>query len=283
MNDQVLLVHSEQGLGDAILFASCLPELQSRCAKVIVETPVRLARLFRRSFPWADVVGHEQTDNSSGWLGSHASVQRQIPIGSLPFHFRKTNEDFPSRAGYLLADPQAVADWRCKISDGQRRTIGISWRGGLALTAKFQRSLELETLARALATMDVALVNLQYGETDSEIQQLAKATGIELHPGLSGLADLDDLAALTSACDGVITVCSTLAHLAGALGMPGLVLVPTIANWRYGAGGTRSVWYPNLELARQSAEGDWNGPLIRARGWAEQLQSAAGMHPAQAE
>ena len=74
------------------------------------------------------------------------------------------------------------------------------------------------------------------------------------------------------ACDAVVTVCSTQAHLTGALGHPGMVLVPHAPNWRYGASGERSTWYPSLLLARQGKAGDWQSPLTQAAQWLSTLQ-----------
>jgi ADP-heptose:LPS heptosyltransferase len=94
--------------------------------------------------------------------------------------------------------------------------------------------------------------------------------------GLSGFADLDDLASLAAACDGIVTVCSTLAHLAGALGVPSAVLVPRSPNWRSGATGPISPWYPSQTLFRQQEPGEWGGPLGQANEWIGRLKADSG-------
>lgn len=257
-----LLIHAEQGLGDIILFASCLPDLLSRVeGPCHVEAPPRLAELLARSFPQAHVISHEPASADSTWLDRLGPINMQLPIGSLPRWFRSQASDFPPRAGYLQADPQKVAAWRDQLAALPRPLIGITWRGGLITTASLQRSLELGDLARALQPLGGTLVCLQHGAVDEEVHALALTQSGNVATGLSGFADLDDLAALTKAVDVVVTVCSTQAHLTGALGHPGIVLVPANPNWRYGAEGPSMPWYPSLQLVRQDTLGDWSAPL----------------------
>jgi ADP-heptose:LPS heptosyltransferase len=116
-------------------------------------------------------------------------------------------------------------------------------------------------------------VSLQHGDPTSELADVRAHAKVDIHPGLSGYVDLDDLAALTKACDAVVTVCSTQAHLTGALGVPGLVLVPVASNWRYGREGTVSPWYASLTFARQIDADDWSVPLSDARAWLGTLRT----------
>lgn len=276
---ETVLVHAEQGLGDIILFASCLPDLQSRGVNCIVEVPPRMENLFARSFPGCRVVGNEQNRPGLAWLDRLPRVDRQLPIGSLPRWFRRSQESFPAHRGYLRADPQKVDSWRRRLDEehpGRTPLVGLAWRGGLAITAYRHRTLQLRTLLSAFEGLSARWVNLQYGDIGQELGDCAAHSAGWLYPGLSGYADLDDLAGLTAACDAVVTVCSTQAHLTGALGLPGLVLVPQHPNWRYGAEGDRSVWYPSLKLARQLEEGAWDGPLNQARDWLLNLATVQG-------
>ena len=271
ISDRTILVHAEQGLGDIILFAGCLSDLQRKGARCIVEVPKRLGALFERSFPHATIVPHDAADSGLGWLNNLPAIERHIPIGSLPRWFRRDANAFSTTAPYLVADQQKVHRWQRELDSRQHAVIGVSWRGGLTATASRQRSLELSSLLATLYDLDITIVNLQYGEVGAELEQAQQHLARPIHPGLSGYGDLDDLAALTSACDGVITVCSTLAHLTGALGKPGLVLVPANPNWRYGFQGDATPWYPSLQLARQHTLGDWRDPLAIARKWAQGL------------
>lgn len=261
---ETVLVHAEQGLGDIILFSSCLPDLQSTGTRCVVEVPARLEKLFARSFPDCLVVGNESNRGGLAWLDRIPTPERQVPVGSLPRWFRRQPPSFPMHGGYLRPDPQRVEHWRERLTEelpGNGLVVGLAWRGGLATTAHRHRSLRLSDLLTALEGVSARWVNLQYGDVEAELAACSAHPAGPVHPGLSGYADLDDLAALTSACDVVLTVCSTQAHLTGALGRPGLVLVPMHPNWRYGLEGERSVWYPSLRLLRQTEAEHWQGPL----------------------
>lgn len=252
-----VLVHAEQGMGDIILFASCLPDLMAQGARCVLEVRPRLQALMARSFPEVTVVGRSANCDLNDWPAGLPAFDRQLPIGSLPRWFRRQAADFPVRPAYLKADPERIGHWHAQLVTGARRRIGIAWRGGVASTARHQRSLQLAELALALHDDDVQLVCLQYGDVDAELAWLAEQHGITVHPGLSGLGEIDDMAALTVACDAIVTVCSTQAHLTGALGRPGLVLVPSNPSWRYLASGEQTPWYPSLQLVRQGRAGDW--------------------------
>lgn len=266
-----ILVHAEQGLGDIILFASCVQDLIDRGAHCVVEVPPRLNALFCRSFPKAEVISHDPTDARTEWLQPLGVIDLHVPIGTLPRHFRRTLADFPGHAPYLKADDEATAQWREQLGKRDGPVIGIAWKGGLLTTASQQRSLPVLDLVRALTKTGARLVCLQHGHVTDDLLQLKTEHQVDVHPGVSGFADLDEVAALTSSLDGVVTVCCTQAHLCGALGVPGLVLVPTNPNWRYGHTGERTPWYPSLRLARQTAHGDWGAPLQSAADWVRTL------------
>jgi hypothetical protein len=108
---------------------------------------------------------------------------------------------------------------------------------------------------------------LQHGDVEQEITLATAATGVPVTHWPELLADQDSAAALTCALQGVVSVCQTQAHLTGALGRPGCVLVPRHSNWRYGLEGTAVPWYPSLTLCRQAAFGDWQAPLQSATAW----------------
>lgn len=265
---RTVLVHAEQGLGDLILFASCIPDLMARAGHVVVETYPRLAMLFERSFPKATVVGRDVSDPGLDWLRELPPIERHVAAGSLPRWLRRDGSAFPSRAGYLRADEKRVAALRERISAlGLGPALGVAWRGGLLRSAGAQRSLPLEELLRGLAAFGMPLVSLQYGAVEAEVEAAARATGVPLHHWPELLIDQDDAAALTSAVDAIVTVCQTQAHLTGALGRPGCVLVPANPNWRYGSAGDTTPWYPSLHLARQSRVGDWSDAIAGMATW----------------
>jgi len=237
-----ILVWGEQGLGDEIMFASCLPDLLASGASCILDCSRRLRPLLERSFPGVTFLEEQQ-----------APIDATLPIGSLPSLFRTTREAFPRHQGYLRADAVRKAYWKEKLSSlGAGPKVGIAWRGGLMRTGRAQRSLELEELLPILRTPGVHWVNLQHDDSAPELASWDEA-----------LADIDETAALIDGLDLVLTVCSTVVHLAGALGRRVWVLTPSGPAWRYRLQGEEMPWYPSVVLYRQSTPGDWAAVVQR--------------------
>jgi len=269
---QSLLVYGEQGVGDEIMFASCVSDARARTGAVVLECDPRLAPLFARSFPGVHVHGAPR-DGDRGWLAAHPALARQSAIGALPRWLRREAAAFPAHAGYLRADPARVAHWRAWLAvAGPGPTVGIAWRGGTAKSRAALRAMPLTEWAPLLGVPGVRWVVLQADAGGEELAAIRAATAAApLLPGIA-VSDVDDLAALASALDRVITVDNTLAHLAGALGRPVWIVLPTAADWRWGTGGDRTVWYPAARLWRQAARGDWS-PVVAAL--ADALQTGA--------
>lgn len=268
LRDHTVLVHAEQGLGDLILFAAYLPFVIAEAKHVVIETYPRLASLFARSFPDATVVGRDVTQSDASWLEKLPPVDRQIAAGSLPRHLHGRLESAHRTSGYLTPDPARVEAFRSRLDAlGPEAKVGIAWRGGLVRSAGRQRSIELVPLLKALSGLNVHLVSLQYGDVGDEVEQAQLAVGARLHHWPDALVDQDDAAALTRSLDAVVTVCQTQAHLTGAIGHDGCILVPANPNWRYGASGNRVPWYPTLHLIRQQQAGSWDAPLAEAAAW----------------
>ncbi len=136
LRGKTMLVWGEQGIGDQIMFANCIPDIIAQAGRVIIEVDCRLAPLFARSFPAAAIHG-EAKYTAAGpsqwrdfdWLEAHPPVDFFLPEGSLPRFFRPTLESFPSAIGYLTADRQRVAFWRQRLANlGTGRKVGVSWR-----------------------------------------------------------------------------------------------------------------------------------------------------------
>ena len=256
-----LLVYAEQGLGDEIMYASCIPELLAQGARVTLDCEPRLAALFARSFPGATVrPGVQQT--TPEWARAGALPELKLPIASLPLHLRRSAAAFPRHAGYLRADPARVAAWRERLAAlGPGPAVGLAWRGGVPKTGRAYRSLALGQLLPVLRTPGLHFVCLQHDECRPELAQLRQQHGVAVAHWPGALADLDETAALVCALALTVTVCTTVAHLAGALGRPVWVLAPLKPEARYGLAGQTMAWYPAARLFRQGAFGDWNGPL----------------------
>lgn len=270
-----LLICGEQGLGDQIMFASCIAEAIARARRCIVECNPKLVRLFQRSFAGAGVYPEAAAAHAPDWPQQGKGVDRQIAMGSLPAFFRRRREDFPKHEGYLRADPERIAYWRSRLDAlGPGPKIGLSWRGGVAGTRRHLRSMDLAELLPLLC-QPASFVNLQYGECAGELETLNREHGQTLVYWPDALEDYDETAALVCALDLVISVCTAIVHLAGALGKPVWVLVPSIAEWRYLDRGESLPWYPSARLFRQTEPGRWQDVIGRvAENWAR-LQAPA--------
>jgi len=256
-----ILVYAEQGLGDEIMFAGCLPDLIEEAGRVVVECNPRLAPLFQRSFPRASVHGAPRSWEHP-WLDAAGAIDLQVAAGSLPRRYRRTIARFPAHAGYLRADPNRVAHYRARLAAcGTGRKVGIAWRGGLMRTRQAVRSVSPEDLAPLLARPDLCFVSLQYGPVDADLARIGAIRGEPIAHWPEAAADPDETAALMSALDVVVTVCSSVVHLAGALGVRVLALVPRSPEWRYLVAGERMPWYPSVALLRQGRVGEWGATV----------------------
>lgn len=253
-----ILVYPEQGLGDELMYAACLPQLAAQARHVALECDPKLEALFTRSFPQCSVIARPRTF-ANDWVNQIAPrPDYQVPIGSLARHFRSRAEDFPDHGGFLQADPAKVQRWKARLEAlGPGRNIGLSWQGGVGHTGKARRSLSLRQLEPVLRIPGRRYISLQYTDVRSELE--SAPVRIEHWP--EAIDDYDETAALVCALDSVLTVCTAIVHLTGALGRPALVMVPFGSDWRYGAAGERMPWYPSVRLVRQSRIGDWSGVL----------------------
>lgn len=258
---RTLLVRAEQGLGDQIMLASCVPDAMARAGTCLVECHPRLNGLFARSFPAARCFPY-QPGREPQWLAQHPAPDFQIHLGSLPGLFRRQWADFPSHTGYLKADPARVEHWRAQLGRlGTGARIGIAWRGGAPRTRQALRSLALAQMLPLLRYKNMVFVSLQYGDCRAEIEALTRTAGVELHHWQQAIDDYEETAALVAALDVVISVQTAVVHLAGALGKPTWVLVPAIPEWRYMEYGEAMPWYPAVTLIRQQQRDNWQ-PVI---------------------
>jgi tetratricopeptide (TPR) repeat protein len=252
-----IVVMAEQGLGDQIMFASCLADLLALNPKrVVIEAHKRVVATLARSFPEATWVSSSQNQDLS-WLRDHPESDCFVPMGDLPGVFRRTNEAFP-RKPYLRADAERVLFWRGRLAAAASGStcVGFSWRGGTSGTRQSERSLAAIDLARGLDHAAVHFVVLQYGDVAHEVAAL-QAAGFSVSYWPEAIGDLDEFAALVSALDGVVSVCNTTVHYAGAVGQRTLVLAPYVPEWRYGAHFSMMPWYSNVEVFRQAEIGSW--------------------------
>ena len=268
-----IFVYGEQGLGDEIMFASCLPDLLRRGAHCLLDCTPRLRPLMHDAFPEVEVLESPTRPESPGVMDVGADVC--APIGSLPRFLRTTREDFAGGRPYLKADAQRVAAWRERLAGlGDGLKVGLSWRGGLARTGRSNRSIAIEALQPLLQTAGVRWVSLQHDARPDELSDLAAghANGVAHWP--EAHAEIPETAALIEALDLVVTVCSTIVHLSGALGRQALVMTPRGPEWRYLLEGASMPWYASVELIRQRQRDDWSDVLAAVRDRLERARPA---------
>ena len=245
------------------MFSSMIPEIYDNADKLIVECDHRILPIFQRSLP-----------NNIKYITDRMEVSDneydcQIPIGSLPLHFRKELIDFKkSSRGWLKADQEKVKNIRQNIIQNKsKKIIGVSWRTSSLLTNSHLRNIELAKMLEPLKNLDLIFVNLQYGEVSNEINNLRSEYGVEVLeiPGLDLFSDIDSLAALISACDYIITIDNLNSHFAGALGVKTMLLLPKVADERWGLEPNKTYLYDSLVLYRQSSYNDWNETLKKIK------------------
>ena len=263
-----ILVRGEQGIGDQIMFASCLPQLIADAGSCTFECSPKLVSLFERSFPEARVRAGGAEDPRA------PRPDFEVPLGSLASHYRRSAQDFPRHSGYLKADPVRTREWRSRLAAlGPGLKIGISWRGGTAVSRVALRSIPLEAWERVFALPGVRFVSLQYTEgAASELAALARNGGPDVTHWQEAIDDYDETAALVAALDLTVSVCTSVVHLAGALARPVWVLTPQAPEWRYGTRGEAMPWYPSARLFRQERLGEWEPLLRRVAGELHALQ-----------
>jgi hypothetical protein len=256
-----LLAWAEQGIGDQILFSSMVPELVRFAGKVSIGVNDRLVPLFKRSFPNI-IIGAKDQQLQDGAFEAH------IALGSMGQHLRKTLGDFPAgRMSYLIPDKTRAHELRGRLSTG-KAICGISWVSRNTKHAQ-QKSMRLRDLLPILALGNLSAVDLQYGDTLAEREQLRNQSGFKLThiDEVDNFNDIDGLAALIEACDLVVTVSNTTAHIAGAIGKPVMLLLPYSVgrHWYWHENLDINPWYPSVRVFRQSTSGDWASVVDQVR------------------
>ena len=232
-----VLVYGEQGIGDEIMFASMLPDLMRDC-EVILDCHQRLTTLFEKSFGVKCYGTRKEKDVD--WVEAE-NPDAIIAIGSLGKFYRTDRSHF-SGAPYLKAD---------SVPRGDKFRVGISWTGGRLTQRVAKRTVPLSWWDSILVN-DCEFVSLQYTDgCETEIDVLRAKLGHDVRQEPAAKAqDYYDLARYVKSCDLIITVCTSLVHLAGALGVPCWVMVPKHPAWRYQSSGPMP-WYKSVRLYRQ--------------------------------
>jgi tetratricopeptide (TPR) repeat protein len=250
LTGKAILVHDEQGYGDAILFARYLPLLAERAAKVIVLCQKGMAPTMR-SIPG---VQHVLSDGEPC-----PSVHFHVPMGSLPRIFGTTPANVLSRTPYLYADPPRIAEWSRKLGPrGDRLRIGLAWQGNLQPDPA--RSIDPKFLSPLLDVEGVEFFSLQ---KEIEGQPAAPPPDPRIRNFSADLKDFAETAALIANLDQVITIDTAVSHLSAALGHETWMMLCQRADWRWLRDRRDSPWFPTMRMYRQSELNDWK-PVIQS-------------------
>jgi tetratricopeptide (TPR) repeat protein len=275
-----LLILDEQGIGDTLQFVRYLPMVKELGGTVVFETIPPLVRLLR-NFEGID----ELLDRSSVEI-SGLAFDLYVPLMSLPGIFNTTLETIPAKVPYIFPDTTKAHYWRRRLKKGKIK-VGIVWTGKTSAEYRQNRSSGLEHVHLGWAGQPASKFASNRLTRLESFLPLSKIEGIHLYglqkgdaaiqaKELSGLfevnnlgekfADFSDTAAAIENLDLVISVDTSVAHLAGAMGKPVWVLIPFVSDWRWMLEREDSPWYPSMRLFRQKKRGDWDEVLLRVAG-----------------
>ena len=246
-----ILLHAEQGLGDVLQFIRYAPMVYDRGGRVIVECHPPLLELLQ------GVRGIEELIALGDPL---PEFDCHAPLMSLPHIFGTRLETIPAVTPYLKPDPERVRRWKAVFDRWPGPKVGLTWSGNVAHKENSKRSVPTEALAQ-IAVPGVHFFGLQKGP--AEVLQVPSA--LNLHWVEDDSTDLTDTAAILGHLDLVISVDTSITHLAGALGRPVWTLLPFAADWRWLKDRDDCPWYPTMRLFRQKCRGEWGPVLAKVR------------------
>jgi tetratricopeptide (TPR) repeat protein len=252
LSGKTILLHAEQGFGDTLQFIRYAPLLAGSGARVICEVQPELASLLSQ-LDGIDVV-------AKGCELPHFDLH--CPLLSLPLAFGTELATIPASVPYLVAPAARVAHWRERLPPGKLRA-GFVWSGSLAHKNDANRSIPLARLNQLFENLPFACFSLQREMRDADraiLQSLPNLSDLGAE-----LADFADTAAVISLLDVVVSVDTAVAHLAGAMGKPVVILLPHAADFRWLRDRLDTPWYPTAKLLRQPAFGDWDSVIGELR------------------
>jgi tetratricopeptide (TPR) repeat protein len=253
LKDKTILLIAEQGLGDSIHFVRYAPLVAALGARVIlgVQSPLKALA--------ATVPGVAQVLGDGEPL---PPVDFHCPLLSLPLAFQTELATVPANIPYLRAPDERLGTWRGRVPSNGRLRVGICWAGSATHLNDRNRSIALDRFATLLSVPVLDFVSVQK-EVSGPQAELLRAYGVTQLG--QGFTDLADTAAVLAMLDLVISVDTSVAHLAGAMGKAVALLLPFAPDFRWLLDRTDSPWYPTMRLYRQPAIGDWHTPLDRLR------------------
>src|SRR5664280_1472786 len=255
---KTILLHAEQGLGDAIQFARYAPLLARAGARVVLEVQPELKTLL------ADLEGVASCHARGETLPAY---DVHCPLGSLPLALKTEPGNIPADIPYLRVDEAHLAKWRARIEALPGKRVALAWAGNVSHANDRNRSIDLALLEPLLAqggvSGGVSFLSIQRELRGNDAELLARHGNVS-HLG-GELSDMADTAAVAALADLTISVDTSVVHLAGSLGRPVWVMLPFAPDWRWTLSGEHCPWYPQARLFRQSALGDWPSTIATLR------------------
>ena len=246
---KIIYVYNEQGFGDTLQFWRYLQRLEAGNLEVHVSVQAPLRALLQPHAGAAVLVDEGQPPERFDY---HCSLL------SLPLAFATTLQSIPAQPAYLRADPERAATFQGRLPAGAKPRIGVAWRGSPTHGHDLSRSIGFDQI-RPMLSEAAQWISLQKQVRPADAEALrafGRMTAFD-----DDLSDFSDTAALIDLLDLVITVDTSVAHLAGALGKPVWILLPYLPDWRWLLDRADSPWYPSARLFRQTKPGDWDGVI----------------------
>jgi hypothetical protein len=240
-----LLIYAEQGLGDVIQFCRYIPQIDILGAEIIFEVPKTLVSFISTLNSNLSVVEKGEP---------LPEFDAYCPVMSLPYVFKTTVQTIPAQIPYLFSDKQKVENWQHKLGDKQKMRIGLVWSGSTTHKSDMHRSTGLKEML-PLIDLPVEWHSLQKEYRLHDLEVIKQHP--EIHQHQNELNDFSDTASLIECMDLVITVDTSVAHAAGAIGKPVWILLPFVPDYRWMLDREDSPWYPTAKLFRQPKMGDW--------------------------
>lgn len=262
LEGKTILVHADEGIGDAIMFARYARPLADLGARVVLEVQKPIAGLLKSLDGAAEVIARGEP---------RPPFDYHLPMLSLPYALRNTVKTVPKPVSYLAADPALVRQWGARMA-APKLKVGIAWAGGTHFGKtgwgihNEKRNVPLELLSRILNGVDAEFYSLQVG-AEAESELAARVHELwprgNLHNFMGENRDFSDSAAIIDNLDVVVSVDTSVVHVAAALGKPVWVLLGFSHDWRWLQARDDSYWYPSVTLYRQGADLDWTQVLQR--------------------
>jgi tetratricopeptide (TPR) repeat protein len=252
---RTILLHAEQGFGDTIQFCRYAQHVASLGATVLLEAQPSLVSLLGTLAGPTRVLARGE---------SLPDFDFHTPLLSLPLACMTTlDTTIPAQSSYLTVPADKLESWHSEVGTSEGLRVGLVWSGSIEHTNDLNRSIPLADLAPLLEIQQITFISLQKEVRDHDQALLAQSSIVDYGERLH---DFADTAALIATLDLVITVDTSVAHLAGALGKPVWILLPHIPDWRWLLERTDSPWYPTARLYRQPTAADWQSVVRNVAG-----------------